>query len=49
MDHYYKFKDECLIKESNSHMAAYFRKFHSNFKSKNVRKFQGMYPALTSL
>lgn len=27
-------------------MAAYFRKFHSNFKSKSTRIFKGMNPTL---
>lgn len=28
------------------HMAAYFRKFHANFKSKNTRIFRGMNPTI---
>jgi hypothetical protein len=44
----YPFKYEGCANTSYPHMAAYFRKFHSNFKSKNTRIFRGMNPTLRS-
>ena len=48
MDHEYRYKHEGIINSSFSHMAAYFRKFHANFKSKSAagRLFKGMNPTL---
>lgn len=47
MTHEYRFKHESAISGSFSHMAAYFKKFHSNFKSKNPgRIFKGMNPTI---
>lgn len=50
MNHEYRFKHEGIINGSFHHMAAYFRKFHSNFSSKNKvgRLFKGMNPTLKS-
>jgi hypothetical protein len=42
----YSFKYESSINSNYQHMAAYFRKFHSNFKSKNTRIFKGMNPTI---
>lgn len=42
----YSFKYESSINSNFQHMAAYFRKFHSNFKSKNSRIFKGMNPTI---
>lgn len=48
MKHCYRFKYEGIANASFNNMAAYFRKFHSNFKSKNQtgRIFKGMNPTL---
>jgi hypothetical protein len=48
MNHEYKFKYEALLSGLFSHMAAYFRKFHANFKSKGpiTRIFTGMNPTI---
>ncbi len=42
----YTFKYEGSIGSNYQHMAAFFRKFHSNFKSKNTRIFRGMNPTI---
>ena len=45
--HRYRFKHEGIINGSFSNMAAYFRKFHSNFKSTTTgRLFKGMNPTI---
>jgi hypothetical protein len=48
MSHDYKFKYESLISGTFAHMAAYFKKFHANFKSKKsiTRIFNGMNPTI---
>ncbi len=47
MNHEYRFKHEAIISNNFTHMAAYFRKFHANFKSKNgIRLFKGMNPTI---
>jgi hypothetical protein len=35
-----------IVNSNYLHLAAYFRKFHSNFKSKSTRIFKGMNPTL---
>lgn len=35
-----------VINSNYLHMAAYFRKFHANFKSKSSRIFKGMNPTI---
>lgn len=35
-----------IVSSNYLHMAAYFRKFHSNFKSKSTRIFKGMNPTI---
>ena len=43
----YPFKHDAATSTNYSHMAAYFRKFHSHFKSKtSTRIFRGMNPTL---
>jgi cytosolic carboxypeptidase protein 2/3 len=42
----YSFKYESALNSNYSHMAAYFRKFHANFKQKNSRIFRGMNPTI---
>jgi hypothetical protein len=42
----YSFKYESALNSNYSHMAAYFRKFHANFRPKNTRIFKGMNPTL---
>lgn len=47
MEHEYQFKHEAVIAGSFASMAAYFKKFHANFKSKNSsRIFRGMNPTI---
>jgi hypothetical protein len=46
MQRSYSFKYEGSMGANYQHMAAYFRKFHSNFKSKNTRIFKGMNPTI---
>lgn len=46
MERTYSFKYEGSINSNYYHMAAYFRKFHANFKSKNSRIFKGMNPTI---
>ena len=48
MIHEYRFKHEGITNGNFSHMEAYFRKFHSNFKPKGIsgRLFKGMNPTL---
>lgn len=42
----YSFKYEGSINSNFQHMAAYFRKFHANFKPKHTRIFRGMNPTI---
>ena len=44
----YPFKYEGAMGSNYQHMAAYFRKFHANFKSKYTRIFKGMNPTMKS-
>ena len=48
MKHKYRFKYESMVLSNFSQMAAYFRKFHANFKSKKAagRLFKGMNPTI---
>jgi len=42
----YHFKYENVVNSNCSNMAAYFRKFHNNFKAKTSRIFKGMNPTV---
>ncbi len=42
----YHLKYESIVATNMIHMSAYFRKFHSNFKSKRTRIFKGMNPTI---
>ena len=46
MQREYSFKYEGAMGANYQHMAAYFRKFHANFKSKCTRLFKGMNPTI---
>ena len=47
MTHEYRFKHDSAVSGSLPNMAAYFKKFHSNFKSKNSKRiFTGMNPTI---
>lgn len=48
MKHDYRFKHDSIINGNFVNMAAYFKKFHSNFKPKNQlpRLFRGMNPTI---
>jgi hypothetical protein len=44
--HDYEFKYAHLYTANYSHLAAFFRKFYSNFQSKRTRLFRGMNPTV---
>jgi hypothetical protein len=46
MRRHYLFKHEGALSSNYQHMAAYFRKFHSNFKPKHTPPFRGMNPTI---
>lgn len=46
--HAYEFKYAHLYTANYSHLAAFFRKFYSNFQSKRTRLFRGMNPTVES-
>ena len=48
MQRNYNFKYEGAMGSNYQHMGAYFRKFHSHFKSKHTRIFKGMNPTIKS-